>query len=229
VTKSAKFLFFIVLAIVAGPIILSLPPLNGGHGGAQRLLRFDEFAGYLKAKKIRTANWSEHEITGKLDDGATYAVTVPEKDSAAAGNLVSLIAASGADFNFSGPAVATEFANVLAVISFPAMILAVIYFLLIRPVRSPRTVPFAMFSGYTNQVTTAFNIPLGQSASVIWSNRLGEFEATLRRQGDHAKVQLIAKVSGEGSGKTVCNQDGMFYIDIVANGQWAINVLVSSV
>jgi len=56
-----------------------------------------------------------------------------ERDSAGAAPLMKLIQDSGAEFNFGSPPVIAMVISVLSVIAFPLMILAVIYFLLIRP------------------------------------------------------------------------------------------------
>lgn len=142
-TKPAKTLLIIFVAVVFGVALISSvgtgSSKGGGlFGGPSQALSYSEFVKDLRltdkdAHKVKTVNWQQNSISGKLNDGSEYSVTVMEKDSSAAGPLVKMIEDSGAEFNFDHPPVIAMVLSALSFIAFPAMILAVIYFLLIRP------------------------------------------------------------------------------------------------
>lgn len=127
-----------MIAVLFGvALISSVGNPNGPasvFGGKQtKQLRLDEITSYLKLKKVQTANWQQNQLNGELKDGTQYTVTVPDKDGQGATQLQALIEESGAQFTLDHPPVIAMVLSVLSVIAFPAMILAVIYFLLIRP------------------------------------------------------------------------------------------------
>jgi len=172
-------------------------------------------------------------LTGELKDGTEYQVAVPGKDSPSALPVMQLINESGANLSFDRPPAAEMLISGLSVLAFPAMILAVIYFLLIRPTRSVARQPIASFSGSKAGHTEPFTVPPGRNAYIAWSTSSGRaglhrhdgsFSATLKSFGDNAEVQLLANLVGEGSGTTSCHHEGMFYVDVVTDRFWSVQV-----
>ncbi len=109
---------------------------SGGNffgGKTTQPLRYDQLVTALKEKKVKTANWQQNSLTGELRNGTQYVATVPEKDSEGAKSLVEKLEASDVEFQYDHPPVIAMVLSVLSVIAFPLLILAVIYFLLIRP------------------------------------------------------------------------------------------------
>jgi cell division protease FtsH len=127
----------LILVIFGVALISSV----GNSGGAASILggkttvtlRYDELLQDLRDKKVKVANWQQNNLNGELKDGTQFTASVPEKDGPSAQQLVTLINESGAQFNFDHPPISAMVIGFLGVIAFPLMILAVIYFLLIRP------------------------------------------------------------------------------------------------
>jgi hypothetical protein len=202
-------------------------------GKSPEALRYDELVRYLREKKVKSAHWRQTELTGELTDGTEFQVTVPEKDSPSALPVIQLINESGFNFSFDGPPVTEMLISVLSVLAFPMMILTVIYFFLIKPTRSVARQPIASFSGDKPGQTEPFTIPPGRNAYIAWSTSSGRaglhrhdgsFSASLKSFGDNAEVQLLANLVGEGSGTTSCHHEGMFYVDIVTERFWSVQV-----
>ena len=137
-TKPARTLLVILIAVIFGVGLISSVATPNGMSlmGGQKVvqLRYDELIQKLNAKKIESANWQHNVLSGKMTDGAEYTVTVPEQDSEGGSQLIALLNAHpDVKWQYDKPSMFTMVISVLSVIAFPAMILAVIYFLLIRP------------------------------------------------------------------------------------------------
>ena len=108
--------------------------MNLGGGAKVEQLRYDELVQKLNSNQIETANWQHNILSGKETDGKEYTVTVPEQDGEGGSQLVALFSAHPkVQFQYDKPSMVTMVFSVLSVIAFPALILGVIYFLLIRP------------------------------------------------------------------------------------------------
>jgi cell division protease FtsH len=108
--------------------------LNLGAGTKVEQLRYDQLIQKLNANQIETADWQHNILSGKETSGLEYTVTVPEQDGEGGSQLVSLLNAHPkVQWQYGKPSMITMVFSVLSVIAFPALILGVIYFLLIRP------------------------------------------------------------------------------------------------
>jgi len=234
-TRPARTLLFVFFAVILGTALISFGGSCGNLLGPRSAesLRYDEFVGYLSAKRVRSLVWQQNELTGKLDDGGTFSVVVPDKDSLAGSQLLTQIQVSGARFEYGRTPARVFVMSILSVIAFPVMILTVIYFLLIKPAQRPSGTPIALFSGSADKETDAFTIPIGRRADIGWSaisaNRAvqpfgGSFSATLMSTADRSIVQVLAMVAGDGTGTTRCYCQGEFYIQVTADVGWTILV-----
>jgi cell division protease FtsH len=133
--KPARTLLLLVVAVFAGIALLSALSSNPGLGLAQKReeLRQDQLASYLDQKAVKSASWQQKEITGELTNGKLFRALVPDQDSPAAQPLVVALNKSGAEWKFENPPVINAVVSLLSVIAFPLMILALIYFLVLRP------------------------------------------------------------------------------------------------
>ena len=127
-----------MIAVIFGVALISSVGSGGSLGGFMgttkvQTLRYDEFLTDISTNKIKTVNWQQNTLSGDLADGGQYTCTGPERDSEGAGALVAMLTKSGVQINYDHPPMIAMVVSVLSVIAFPAMILAVIYFLLIRP------------------------------------------------------------------------------------------------
>ena len=136
-TKSAKTLLVIVFAVIFGVAVISTVNAPSGMNpfSGQKIvqLRFDELMTKLKTNSVKTANWQGNVLSGSLADGEQYTVTVPEAGGESASQLIQALNASNTQWQYDHPALISVVLSILSVIAFPAMIMAVIYFLLIRP------------------------------------------------------------------------------------------------
>lgn len=137
-TKPARTFLIILIAVILGVGLISELGTPGGMnlgGGAKvEQLRYDELVQKLNSNQIETANWQHNILSGKETDGKEYTVTVPEQDGEGGSQLVTLFSAHPkVQFQYDKPSMITMVFSVLSVIAFPALILGVIYFLLIRP------------------------------------------------------------------------------------------------
>jgi len=163
-TKPAITLLLILAAVFVGLFLINAAGNGGGGsilGGNKTLtLSYSDLVKDISADtkdvhKVKTANWQQNSLTGGLNDGEQYVCNVPEKDSPAATQLIDLLRQNpDIDFTFDHPPVTAMVISVLSVIAFPAMILAVIYFLLIRPNQLRGYQPYA-FNRVTVQATEA--------------------------------------------------------------------------
>lgn len=118
---------------------------GGLMGGKQTVtLTYNEIFQLIKEDKVITATWQQNQVNGELHGGSIgtkafsentpYTVDVPDKDTADASQLQqALIGNPKISFTYGHPPMFTMVLQILSVLAFPALILALIYFLLIRP------------------------------------------------------------------------------------------------
>jgi cell division protease FtsH len=135
--KPTRTLLILVVAVFVGIAIMSTLSTGGGGGfgvGQRREdLKFSQFLAALKNNEVETANWQQKMITGRLDNGRYYQVLVPEQDSPSAGQVFEALEKSDAQWKLDNPPITTAIVQLLSVIAFPLMIIALIYFLVLRP------------------------------------------------------------------------------------------------
>ncbi|WP_227625028.1 ATP-dependent zinc metalloprotease FtsH [Fimbriimonas ginsengisoli] len=119
----------------AGLALLSVLSTNPGLGLAPKRteLRANEFFAKLDADEIKEANWQQQEITGTLVNGQMYKVRAPDPESNGAAPYAEALKKSKANWKVDSPPVINAVVSMLSVIAFPLMILALIYFLVLRP------------------------------------------------------------------------------------------------
>jgi ATP-dependent Zn protease len=99
-------------------------------------VRTSEFVQKLSRGQVSSANWLGKEIHGSLgsEDGSrAYEVTVPEVDSAAGAILLTQLMQSNVNWTIEKPPVSSAVLGALSVLAFPLMIIALIYFMVLRP------------------------------------------------------------------------------------------------
>jgi cell division protease FtsH len=106
----------------------------GGEGPQQ--LSSSKFLDYVGKKRIATAEWRGNHIVGKLgpeDNNKDYDAIVFGQTDPAASNIVAALEENGIDWTTKDPPVTSAIVTVLTAIGLPLMVLALIYFLMIRP------------------------------------------------------------------------------------------------
>ncbi|MGV3615938.1 MAG: ATP-dependent zinc metalloprotease FtsH [Fimbriimonas sp.] len=127
-------LVLVVIVFVSIAIMSTLSSGSGGFGVQKRDdLQRSQFLTALEKGEVETAVWQQNTITGKLTNGRQYQVLVPDKDSPGAPSVVAALDASNATWKYEQPPITTAIVGLLSVIAFPLMIIALIYFLVLRP------------------------------------------------------------------------------------------------
>ncbi len=87
----------------------------------------------LGQNKIETARWQETSLTGKMTSGQDYEALVPDYNSPGGRQLQDALKSSHANWNYEKPPMINTVLTALSYLAFPIMVLAIIYFLVLRP------------------------------------------------------------------------------------------------
>jgi cell division protease FtsH len=137
--KPAKTLLLLFIAGCLGIAIMSaLSGQMGMLGGTKppQELKTGEFLSYVKNGNIKTAKWQGITIEGDMDDGGVikkYTAVVPQPNDQSAATVVAALDDKNVDWTYEKPPVSGAILSALSVIAFPLMIIALIYFLVLRP------------------------------------------------------------------------------------------------
>jgi cell division protease FtsH len=121
------FLAVAMMNLIAGPV--------GLGADKPRDLRTGEFVELVQSGRVATANWQGQRIEGKLgpeDQNRAYQVIVRDQQEASREIQAALIA-NNVDWTHERPPMSSAVVGILSVIAFPLMIIALIYFLVLRP------------------------------------------------------------------------------------------------
>jgi cell division protease FtsH len=106
-------------------------PLAGGK--SERTLETSELLELIKTDQVAKAEWQQNTINGELVGGQQFTARVPMAESPGATPLVTALDSSKTKWNLAPPPLTNGLLGVLSVIGFPLMIIALIYFLVLRP------------------------------------------------------------------------------------------------
>ena len=87
----------------------------------------------LKSEEIATASWKERRISGQQKDGRAYRVEAPDIHSEPAVEVVAALRSSSATFVFETPPLAPATVSLLAIVSFPLLIIVLVFLFVVRP------------------------------------------------------------------------------------------------
>jgi len=133
--RPVKTLFALIFVIALVFVLMtSLGPSAGFPIGKKTEdIDLGTFMGQLKDHNVATVTWQQSTITGKYKNDNQFQTMAMDVNSPAAIDLVHQIKDSGSKLKLEGPPVTTGIVQVLSFIAFPLMILALIYFLVLRP------------------------------------------------------------------------------------------------
>ena len=151
--KPAKTLLLLFIAGCLGIALMSVfsgqTGLLGGKTNPPKELKTGEFLSFLQSDRVKTAKWQGNQIEGQLvPDGGTertYFVRVPTPESNGAEKIIAALEDASSErepgkarpltgnWNIENPPPSTAILGALSVIAFPLMIIALIYFLVLRP------------------------------------------------------------------------------------------------
>jgi cell division protease FtsH len=123
------------MLIIASVLLLNV--LGGGPStlfpAKAKVLSQKEFLDHVTKNNIESAEWQQTNFNGKLKDGTRFEVTVPDSNSAGSSSLTKRLDDGGVNYKIVGPPMSAMVIGALSVIAFPLMIMALIYFLVLRP------------------------------------------------------------------------------------------------
>ncbi len=219
-TKPARTLLLLLIAVI---FVVALISSVGGPSGAGGLmggkqtvtLTYNEIFQLIKEDKVITATWQQNQVNGELHGGSIgtkafsentpYTVDVPDKDTADASQLQqALIGNSKISFTYGHPPMFTMVLQILSVLAFPALILALIYFLLIRPAQMGGNQALSFGRSKAKRVGESGpkELPAGRAVVRVsfWVSSLGSVLDALAAAGADAGVrQAVSGPAGAGA------------------------------
>src|SRR5688500_14298130 len=106
-------------------------PLSGGT--QVKNLEFSELKREINSGNVLEAKWQQTRMTGKLATDQPFEARVPDPQTPGAQELERLLDAKQVKYDLESPPISNSIVGILSVIAFPLMIIALIYFLVLRP------------------------------------------------------------------------------------------------
>ncbi|MFN8220382.1 MAG: ATP-dependent zinc metalloprotease FtsH [Fimbriimonadales bacterium] len=129
--RAARTLFLsLILVIVAISLLNLFGPNNGLMGSSPKELDYTSLVKELKAGNVEKGEWQLSRISGTLKDGTKYYTNV---NSEGKEQISREFVDNGAQLRFLDPPISSSFLSIISMIAFPLMILAMLYFLVLRP------------------------------------------------------------------------------------------------
>jgi len=116
--------------IVAISLLNLFGPNNGLMGSSPKELDYTSLVKELKAGNVEKGEWQLSRISGTLKDGTKYYTNV---NSEGKEQISREFVDNGAQLRFLDPPISSSFLSIISMIAFPLMILAMLYFLVLRP------------------------------------------------------------------------------------------------
>lgn len=131
-SKSARILFALIITIfVAFAVINLIGPMSSSR--ATREITISELYNLASLGELKSASIHEGSISGELVNGEKVLVYGVRNDSAMGAEVLKMLMDNGVEVTFERPPMSSNVLALLSVIAFPVMILALIYFLVLRP------------------------------------------------------------------------------------------------
>jgi len=133
--RPAKTFILLVVVIVAGIALMNLVagPDSILGGASPKELTTAQLNSLIETKKIADAEWQQDHFRGEETDGTKFTANVPSADSASAGDFEKFLRDNKVPYQRMSPPASTAILNILGVVAFPIMLIALIYFLVLRP------------------------------------------------------------------------------------------------
>jgi cell division protease FtsH len=133
--KPAKTLFLLIILIIVGVATMNL--FAGPNGiitqTQPKELTMQELSDYAQKGKIEKAEWQQTTFSGTLEGGVKFTALVPSQESPGGADLAKFLRDSKVDYKLINPPITSGLVGLLSVIAFPLMVIALIYFLVLRP------------------------------------------------------------------------------------------------
>ena len=116
---------------------MSMLSTAGGLGGTKpKELGTGEFQTLVEKGRVATADWQGTHISGVLgpeDNGQKYVATVPDQNAPNATPIQQAMQEKGVQWTTKEPPITNAIVAILTAVGLPLMLLALIYFLVLRP------------------------------------------------------------------------------------------------
>jgi cell division protease FtsH len=136
-TKASRLLFFTVICAILVIAVMNAFGPSGTLFGRNQPQQFTitDLQAHIAKKDIAEAKWQGNEMTGTLSDGAQtkFTARVPEDTTTSGAELYKQLANAGVPLTLEPPPISQGLLGVLSMIAFPLMIVALLYFFVLRP------------------------------------------------------------------------------------------------
>jgi cell division protease FtsH len=133
--RPAKTLFVLVIIIITGIAAINLVagPTSPLGGAQVKQMTTAELNQAIEAGNIEKAEWQQSRFEGTLADGTRFTATVQPPESAGGANFEEFLRANDVEYDKRPAPISHQALGILSIIAFPLMIIALIYFLVLRP------------------------------------------------------------------------------------------------
>jgi len=133
--RPAKTFFLLVIVIILGIALMNLITNPGSifSGNTPKELPASALNEAIKSHNIVEAKWQQSTLTGTLKDGTKFTSKVADIASSAADGFENFLRSNSVPYERMDPPASTTVLSILSVIAFPLMLIALIYFLVLRP------------------------------------------------------------------------------------------------
>jgi cell division protease FtsH len=138
--KASRLLFFTAVVALLIFALLNVFGSNGSLFGkaAPQQITVTELESHIKRSPpdLTDVKWQQNEVRGTITGGkepVEFTLRAPDENSQAAARIQQLMADAGVKYTFESPPISQGIFGVLTMIAFPLMIVALLYFFVIRP------------------------------------------------------------------------------------------------
>ncbi|MHB8635997.1 MAG: ATP-dependent zinc metalloprotease FtsH [Fimbriimonadaceae bacterium] len=130
-------MFLVVVAIAISMMFL---PNNGAiFGGTQPAeIDFSKLNSEIANKDVDNVEWQQTTITGTFKSGSKgkfEVSSVPDLSTPAGANLLLAMDKAGINYKIKGAPLSSQIMGIVSLVFFPLMVVAIVYFLVLRPVQ----------------------------------------------------------------------------------------------
>jgi cell division protease FtsH len=134
--RPAKTFFLLVIVIITGIALMNLitsPTSLISGTKPPKELQASELYSKIDNGEIVSAEWQQTVFSGELKNGDRFTAKVADVSSAPAGEFEKYLRDKKVPFKRMDPPASATLLSILSVIAFPIMLIALIYFLVLRP------------------------------------------------------------------------------------------------
>jgi len=131
--KAARTLFLSLFVVILGIVFLNMLSGTTPFMSSQKIEEFDTTRLHTEMENIKEASWQQDEIRGSLTDGTKFVARAYPVETPAGAQLLESFQAKGVPLKLERPPFTQGLIGILSMIAFPVMIVALLYFFVLRP------------------------------------------------------------------------------------------------